>query len=173
MTDVNYKTLKSNIIKACRGVKGIDPTDFKVDYNKLYELVEDTNLIPLCVGMNAEPVNPEIIPFMSEYWNKSHMLWMSRTMHTTTICFLDAEYRDEKADDLLAKLIQPQADDPELDKVKVYAELIANYPCYFATIVSYKSNAPGKSNRPSFEVACRANKVTIKMEDYKYNHKDF
>lgn len=172
MTDVNYKVLKSNIIKACRAVKGLDPTDFKVDYNKLYELVEDNNLIPLCVGMDPVAVEPEVIPLMQEYFNKSHVLWLSKFMHTTTLCFMDAEYRDEKADDLLCKLRQPQVDDPDLDKVKVYAELIANYPCYFATIVSYKNNAPGKGNRPSFEVSCRANKVVIKMSDYKYYHKD-
>ena len=141
-------------------------------FNKLQSLAAEMNLIPLFVGMDPVPMKPEVIPYMSEYWNKSHMLWLSKGMHMTTICFMDAEYKDEKAEDLLNKLQQPQVDDPDLDKIKVYSEIISTYPCYFATIVSYKNCAPNKGNRPSFEIACRANKVTIKSEEYKYYHKD-
>lgn len=172
MTNVNYRVLKSNIIKACKSVKGGDIVDFKIDFKKLCELVEDINLTPMCVGMNPVKMIPEIIPFMSEYFDKSHMEWLSDSKYHTTIAFIDSEYIDEKAAELLEKLKMPKVDDPDNDKVQVYAELVANYPCYFATIVSYKNNAP-KVNRPSFEIACRANKVTIKMSDYQYNHKDF
>ena len=173
MTDVNYKILKSNIIKACKHEKcSVDPTAFKVDYKKLYELVEDINLVPILAGMEAEKICPRVIPYMNEYFDKSHLIWLSESKHMTTIAFIDAEYIDDTAMDLLEKLKMPKVDDPENDKVQAYAQLVANYPCYFATIVSYQNNAPTVV-RPSYEIACRANKVTIKMSEYKYYHKDF
>lgn len=170
MTNVNYRVLKSNIIKACVPAKH-NPVDFKVDYKKLCDLVRDINLEPIFVGMDPSRLKPEIVPFLSEYFDKSHMIWLSDDKYVTTIAFIDAEYIDDEVHELLEKLKMEQVDDPEDDKVKDYATLIANYPCYFATIVSYRNNDP--NNRPSYEIACRANKVVINMSNYQYNHKDF
>lgn len=172
MTNVNYRVLKSNIIKACKAVRGDDPIEFKVDYKKLCELVEDINLVPLCVGLNPTKLIPDVIPFMNEYFDKSHMEWLSDVQYFTTLIFIDSEYVNEDVIELLNLLRMPRVDDPENDKVKVCAKLVANYPCYFANVISYKNNSPS-ATRPSFEISCRANKVTIKMSDYKYNHKDF
>ena len=173
MTTVNYRTLKSIIIKACKNKKGGHPANFYINFDKLTELSEEINLVPMFVGLDPVKMIPEVIPFMSEYFDKSHLVWLSDSKFHTTITFIDKEYIDDKAAELLDKLKTLQVDDPELDKVQVYSELIANYPCYFATIVSYKSNSPKSGNHPTYEIACRANKVTIKMSDYQYNHKDF
>lgn len=175
MTNVNYKTLKSNIIKACRA---FDPhcngaVKFEVDYSTLSDLVEDTGLVPLNVGMSSEKVVPDIILYLSEYFEKKQLSWFTDNKHYTVIAFIDAEAIDKKASKLIKNLNKPQVDDPEDDKVNDIATLIAEYPCYFATIVSYRSNDPKRAGKLSYEIVCRANKVVIKSSDYQYNPKDF
>ena len=123
--------------------------------------------------MVAKKLVPEQIPFLQEYFNKTHLEWLSDSKYVTTIAFIDSEYLDEKAIELMNKIATPQVDDPEDDKVKDFALLVTTYPCYFSTIVSYHNNSPKMSNKISYEIACRANKVVIKMSDYQYNHKDF
>ena len=75
MTNVNYKTLKSNIIKACRAADSHnhESTKFEIDYPNLIDLVADNDLVPLNVGMNSEKVIPEVIPFLSEYFEKKRL----------------------------------------------------------------------------------------------------
>lgn len=173
MTNVNYKALKSNILKACVPTKD-DPTKFYIDYVKLSELVEDMGIKPLSMGMEPHRMTENDMPYMVEYFDKSHVEWMSKYKHITTICFavIDQETKDTKLEELMDQLQVDKVDDPSIDKVAVTGEIIANYPCYFATVVSYQANNPS-SKRPYYEIACRANKVVIKMGDYKYYHKDF
>ena len=75
---------------------------------------------------------------------------------------------------MLNKLKTPQIDDPNDDKVNDVAELLANYPCYNATIVAYKNNNPKfiKLNKPSYIIQIRANKVIITNSNYQYNWRD-
>lgn len=172
MNNVSYRVLKSNIIKACRQTKE-KSIEFVVDYKKLKDLVEDINLVPMFVGLESKRLDPELVPYLSEYFDKSHMTWLSDSKFCTVITFIDAQSIDEKAQELLDSLHVTHVDDPENDNVANYAALISNYPCYFATIVSYKNNSPTYSDKPSYEIACRANKVTIRKSDYQYNSKDF
>ena len=67
---------------------------------------------------------------------------------------------------------QTQVNDPDLDKVNTLAKIIANYPCYFATVVSYESNDPMREGKPTYTIGCRANTITIEHEKYKYQHAD-
>lgn len=172
MTNISYGTLKSNIIKACSQVSPCHMA-FKVDFRKLTDLVEDNNIKPINIGMNSSRIEPNIIPYISEYFEKTHLSWFSEGKYYTVITFIDTTSIDNRARDLIEKINIPQERDPDIDKVNAYATLIAEYPCYFATIVSYQNNNPKRIGKPSYEIVCRANKVVIKSSDYQYNPKDF
>lgn len=172
MTNVNYKVLKSNIIKACTQ-KNAGSMDFYINMDKLSKLTDDINLVPIRIGQEAKKVKPELIPYLSEYFEKSRLSWFSETKYSTIICFIDKNAIDEKAQDLLDKIAKKQVDDPDLDKVKLVATIVADYPCYFANIISYQNNDPRRMRKPTYEIVCRANKVVIKSSDYQYNPKDF
>lgn len=172
MNNVNYKVLKSNIIKTCKQSKEYS-MEFNVNYNKLKDLVSDINLVPINVGMKSKVVKPEIIPYLSEYFEKSHLSWFTDGKFYTVLTFVDTESLDDEAKSLLEKVAMNQEDDPDNDRTNDMATLVANYPCYFATIVSYQNNDPNRIGKPSYEIICRANKVVIKNSDYQYNPKDF
>lgn len=173
MNSVNYKILKSCIIRSCKQVKQ-GYMDFNVDFSKLSTLVKDLKLTPIDpIGYNAKIVRPEVIPYLSEYFEKSHLSWFSNSKFFTVITFIDSDSIDEKAQNLLDNIKLNQQDNPDNDKVKALAILVAEYPCYFATIISYQNGDPDRIGRPSYDIVCRANKVVIKASDYQYNHRDF
>lgn len=172
MNNVDYKVLKSNIIRSCCPVRE-DSIEFKINYEKLEHLVDDINLFPLNVGMHPKKVKPELVPYLSEYFEKTNLSWFTEGKYSTVITFIDTESIDERAEEIIRRLHSKQVDVPEDDKVNDLATLVAFYPCYFATIVSYRNDDPKRSGRPSYEIVCRANKVVIKSSDYQYNPKDF
>jgi hypothetical protein len=172
MNNVDYKVLKSCIIRSCTPVRD-GSIEFRVNYDKLLHSVDDINLLPLNVGMCPKKVIPEMIPYLSEYFEKTNLSWFTENKYSTVITFIDTESIDEEAQRLIDKLHMKQVDDPSNDKVNDMATLVANYPCYFATIVSYRNDDPKRSGKPSYEIKCRANKVVIKSSDYQYNPKDF
>lgn len=172
MSNVKYRVLKSNIIKSCRQVRP-NSMEFEVDFDKLKNLTADINLVPVCIGKKSKRVNPELIPYLSEYFEKSHLSWFTEGKYSTIITFVDIEALDERARYLLDKIAEDQTSDPDNDKVNNIATLVADYPCYFATIVSYQNNDPSRIGKPSYEIICRANKVVIKSSDYQYNPVDF
>lgn len=173
MNNVNYKTLKSNIIKSCCQTE-TDIMKFEINWDKLTSLVKDHKLVPIApIGEKAKIVKPEMIPYLSEYFEKSHLSWFTDSKYYTIITFIDSDSIDETATVLLDNLKKNQVDDPDDDKVTDIATLIANYPCYFATIISYQNGDPNRIGKASYEIVCRANKVVIKSSDYQYNPKDF
>lgn len=172
MTNVDYRMLKNSIIKSCTQ-KSTGSMHFRVDFEKLSEKVKDLNLVPVNVGMEGKKVGIEDIPYISEYFEKSRLSWFTESKCSTVICFVDSESIDDKAKELINKVNTKQVDEPDVDKVEAFATLVAEYPCYFATIVSYQSNDPKRVGRISYEIVCRANKVVIKSSDYQYNPKDF
>lgn len=173
MNNVNYRVLKSNIVKSCKQTNP-NTMNFKVNFDKLTSLVSDIGLTPITpVGAEAKRAIPENIPFISEYLVKNRLAWLTDAKHFTIITFIDSESIDEKAQGLLDLIAQDQIEDPENDKVNNIATLVAEYPCYFALIVSYENNDPSRIGRPSYEIICRANKVVIRDPNYQYNPKDF
>lgn len=172
MTNVNYRVLKKDIIKSCFQ-KSPESMHFFIDFKKLCEMVEDINLVPVNVGMDSKKVEIDLIPYLSEYFEKSRLSWFTESKYSTVICFVDSEAIDDKAKELIEKIDIMQINEPDVDKVNVLATLVAEYPCYFATIVSYQSNDPKRVGKPSYEIVCRANKVVIKNSNYQYNPKDF
>lgn len=173
MNNVDYGVLKSNIIKCLKQCKEYS-LDFKVNFDKLTSLVANINLVPIApIGENAVRVTPFDIPYLSEYFEKTRLSWFTDGKFRTVVTFIDSEYVDETATRLLAKLKQPDTEDPDFDKVKAVAKLVAEYPCYFATIISYQNNDPNRIGKANFVIACRANKVVIKNSDYQYDPHDF
>lgn len=172
--NIDYKVLKNRIIRSCNPLcKEI--VDFEIDYSKLVDECRELNVVPICFGLEASRVKPELIPYLNEYFKDENLSWFSSAKFSTIISFIHKDYIDEKAEELLNKLKDPQVDDPDFDKVSAVAKLLAEYPCYSATVVSYKSNNPKyiKGGRPSYIVQIRANKVVIVNSDYQYTYKDF
>ena len=84
--------------------------------------------------------------------------------------FIDTTSLNKTALDLIEEL---KSEDPTIDRTGIVSNLVANYPCWFATVVSYQSNNPKYLGKPSYEIKCRANKVVITNSDYQYNPNDF
>ena len=169
MVNVNYKDLKSNIIKALSQISE-GSMQFFVNLNKLSDLTEDMHLLPLNVGLESKQIMPGLIPYLSEYFEKTQLSWIDAEKFSTVIVFIDTTSLNKTALDLIDQL---RSDDLDIDRTKIVATLVADYPCYFATIVSYQNNNPKYFGTPSYEIVCRANKVVIKSSDYQYNPKDF
>lgn len=171
-TSVDYKVLKSNIIKACNAKPSPSKYDFTVDYEKLKGLVAGLELVPVMLNMDSKRVHPNDIPFISEYFEKSRLAWFNDEKFFTVLTFVKSDAIDEHAAELLNKIATLDVDAPEEDKVQDMSDLVANYPCYFATIVSYRNDSPNRCGKPSYLIVCRANKVVIKSSDYQYNPAD-
>ena len=169
---VDYKILKTNIIKSCKQVKQ-GYMDFSINFDKLKSFCDDLNLVPICpIGEKAKIVTPEMIPYLSEYFEKTHLSWFTDKKYYTVITLIDSTSINDDAQKLIDILQIDQVNNPDIDKVQAMATLVANYPCYFATIISYQNGDPDRIGRPSYNVVCRANKVVIKSSDYQYNHRD-
>lgn len=170
MNNVSYRLLKANIRKACKVTNKITK-EFEVDNAKLTSLLDDVNLIPLPVGLKSKRVKEDIIPYLSEYYEKSYLTWFSDKKQYTILTFVDKTMLDDAGLELVNSLINNKEN---IDRVHTMAKIIAEYHCYFATVISY-AYADRETNIPSisYNIACRANKVVIKDSDYQYNHKDF
>ena len=168
-SNVEYKVLKSNIIRSCFSKKGIH---FNIDYDKLYSSSQEIGLTLLKDGLESRLVKTDDIPFLNEYFVKNKLEWFERDREFTVISFFVNDKLDDYAKNLIAKIEKPDSDDPDEDKIHDMAELVAKYPCYFATIVSYKNLDPKRIGKPSYFIICRANKVAIKDQAYEYNPED-
>ena len=174
MTRVDYKVIGDIIRRCCKQVhRQTSNMEFNVEFEKLVEAMEIQNLLPVRVGMKSKQVGPEVIPFISEYYEKTNLSWYTEGKYYTILTFIDVESLDHEARKIIERLNTPQIDVPYDDKVHDIAVLIAQYPCYFALVTSYQNNNPKMSLRPSYTVSCRANKVVIKNANYQYNPKDF
>ena len=82
---VEYKDLKSAIIKACEseGCKCKDnyTNSFSVNMDKLTAALEKhgIKLIPVPINSESKPVHKEDIPYLSEYLVKKKLKWLSQT----------------------------------------------------------------------------------------------
>ena len=170
---LDYKALKSRIIRSCIR-NGKEIVDFKIDFEKLTSLCDELGIVPLHFGLDAKRIIPDVIPYLNEYFKDDNLSWFTDNKFSTAISFIRADAITEEVQELLDKLKVKQEDEPEVDKVNIAATILAKYPCYTATVVSYKSNNPKfiKANKPSYVIQIRANKVVIVSSDYQYNYKD-
>lgn len=170
MGNVDYKVLKNNIIKACKAEK--DSINFNVNFDKLSNSVDDIGLILLGTGLNSKKIKTSDMITISEYFKGPKLSWITENKEFTTLIFVHADGVDETCKELIGKLHTKSVDDPEIDHVNILATIMANYPCYCATIVSYMSNEPKRFGKPSYEIKIRANTVAIKQQNYEYHHDD-
>lgn len=168
--NIDYKVLESNIIKSCRSQFG--STQFMVSYDKLTSLCDDIGLTVVNTNLKSEKLTPNVIPYVQEYFKGKRLAWMSDEKEITTLIFVPTDSVDERCQSLLRDLDGSRVDDPDLDKVKSLAIVLADYPCYFATVVSYITNDIKRNGRTTYVIKCRANTVAIKQENYEYHHED-
>lgn len=168
---IEYNMLKSNIIKACKQVEKGE-IKFIVNYDKLNSFVDDFGLEMVNIGTKSKQLEASDVPLISEYFKGRKLSWLNDNKYYTTLVFVLSESIDKKCESLLKAMNTPCVEDPDIDKVNALATIIAEYPCYFATVISYMSNDPVRFGKPSYEIKCRANTVAIKREDYKYNQDD-
>ena len=167
---VDYKVLESNIIKSCRSHNG--STKFLVSYDKLSTLCDDIGMTVVEANLQSIPLTTNLIPYVQEYFKAKRLSWMSDTKQITTLIFVPTDAIDETCQSLLTDLQGSRVDDPDLDRVKSMATLLADYPCYFATVVSYISNDIKRNGKTTYVIKCRANTVAIKQDNYEYHHED-
>ena len=171
MTKVDYKTLKSIIVKSCFKT-GNYTNDFRIDLEKLNTSLEEQKLIALPVGLNAEQVKPEDMYAVAEYFTGENLRWFDSAKYLTTIICVDATDVDYEVQSRIDKLYFSRQDDPSVDHIKIIADILSTLHCYYVMIVSYNSNDPGRAGKNTYYINCRANKVVLKDPNYVYNPKD-
>lgn len=181
MTNVDYKALKSCIIRCC-SPRFKNDMAFKVDMDKLVEEVGAMNLVPIFIGMMSKKLTPDIIPFIGEYYEKERLEWFSEDKEYTILTFVDRDDINDELTNLLEDLKTAQVNNPDDDKVHDTAVILAKYHCYNALVVSYKylvdkEDDPNERHHrehyvPYYSIMCRANKVVIKDSNYQYNPHD-
>lgn len=170
MANVDYKLLKSAIIKSCGSEK--DSVKFNVNYDKLSSSVDDFGLVALNIGAKSKKITVDTVNIISEYFKGQRLSWFDKNKEFTILTFLPIDVLDERCEELIEKLHTLSVDDPDIDHVNILASIIADYPCYSAIVVSYMSNDPKRFGKPSYEIKIRANTVAIKQKLYEYNHND-
>ena len=168
--NLDYKVLKSNILKCCRSER--ESTKFIVNYDKLSHMTKSIGLTMVNVGTKSKEVDPSDVIYLSEYFKGQRLSWISEYKQFTTLVFIQSEYINDKAEKLLDIINSSIIDNPDIDKIKAMSTLIAEFPVYFATVISYMSNDPQRYGKASYEIKCRANLISIQKEDYKYNSGD-
>ena len=171
---IDYNVLKHAITKSASKATDVNrELAFKVDLNKVDTFITDTNCVTIKTNTVSNPVLARHIPFLSEYFIESRLEWFDEAKEYTTVIFVENDVNDAELQELL-RLIEQESktDTSEYDIVEMLAKVVAKYPCYFAVTVSYISNDPQYMNKLSYSIVCRANKVTIKSERYKYNPAD-
>lgn len=163
---VNYLLLRKAIIKSCKAKEGVH---FSVNVSKLYTLVKDEfNLIPLNFGLQSKMVSVEDIPYISEYFKGKKLSWFDNEKGFTTIIFVQIESLDDRGLELVDILTKFSEYEDNVENYDSYfnslTELLANYPCYTAMIVSYESTDLHRIGSQTYDIACRANAQVIEKE---------
>lgn len=174
---INYKDLKKAIVKCANKSGGKRENAFSIDFAKLTNAVAPMGLIPVEVGVYGPEISRRITPSdiapLNEYFIEQKLSWFDKAKWIGYLTFADVDNdKREEITELLDDLKVKPEDDPDIDHTELLALLTANYPCYHACIVSYKSNNPNFMDNNSYIVVCRANKVIIKDPNYVYNSKD-
>lgn len=164
---LDYNILKKKILKACK--QPGQTLEFIVDAKKLNLSVEELGLAFAYNDMKADPVNSGVIPLIGEYFKGDKLSWFNRSRYYLTLTFVDLESLDERGHKILAALqSKDRSEDPSFDRVDYVAELLAYYPCYNATIVSYRSEDPERIGKNSYTIIIRANTNAILKQQKEY-----
>lgn len=171
---MDYKELKTAIYKSAEKAGGKKDTDFVINLDVLTEQVakEGLNLLPIPVGLHAHRIHMDDVPLFAEYYRPDRLEWLNDNRFVTSLAFVDKDKVDDELLEMIEMLKQPREDHPDVDYVNMYGAIIANYPCYFALVASYKNNSPEYFGKNSYFIGVRANKVVIKDPNYVYNPQD-
>lgn len=175
-----YNDFKTAIIKSAMKNPEVERAlAFVVDPDRLDSYLTEQGVVVIRKNLDSKPVSTSSIPFLSEYFVKQRLEWFDDAKEYATYIFAKTKVvhkdKTEEESEELTQLIHDLnygSDDPNQDDVALLSKLVANYSCYFATTVSYISNDPQNLGRLSYSIICRANKVTIANENYKYNPGD-
>ena len=163
---VNYTTLKKAIRKSTMQGKGID---FRFDFEKLNENVAECGLTAIPNDIRSRRVNPEDVAYLGEFFKATDLQWIDQYKHMSSLIFIKTDSIDEKAAELIEDMKKPQIDYPDIDKVETLTKLLALYPCYTASVISYKSSDPKRYGLLCTEIICKANMITIQDDNNKYH----
>lgn len=167
--DVNYKEIKTAISNAAHATSRIR---FAIDYDTLNESVKESGLTLVPISLSSRRVEEVDIIGLSEYFWGSRLSWFDDTKEFTELLFVSTDAIDDTVTGLMNELAKDPSDNPDFDRVEAVAKITAEYPCYFATVVSYKSNDPARQDKLCLTMVCRANKVIIKSSNYQYKAED-
>ena len=169
---VDYNLIKKAICRSASQItRGLLP--FKVDLEKLNPSIADLQLVALPNFYVSEPVTRREIPFMSEYFKDQKLKWFNRSRQYCVLTFVPVDRIDDELERKIGILKRSnEVSDPDVDPVDIMADIIADYPCYNATVVGYQSNDPNFIGRNSYSIVIRANKNVITDPEYQYNNED-
>lgn len=166
---LDYKILKKKILKAVR--QPGKTIEFVVNAKQLDTLVRPLGLGFVYNDFQSEQVTGSNIPLLSEYFKQEKLSWFNRSRHFSTLTFVDLESLDEKGNKILEELqSKDRSEDPSFDRADYVAELLAYYPCYNATVVSYRSDDPERLGKNSYTIIIRANINAILKQQHDYYH---
>lgn len=173
---VNYAELKKIIVRNIKRDKDY-ATKFSIKASKLEADLESkgVDLIVVNTGLESKPIKDTDIPFISFFMKDERLKWVDSNdgKEVATIILVNGKSSNQNLDMLLHKLRQDnEASGIDVDRGKIVSEIIATYPCYFAQVISYKSNNPDVNALSSFTVTIKANLATINDENYRFNQKD-
>ena len=169
---LDYNLIKKCIIRASKQ-ESQTTLDFIINAEKLNEYVEPHGLVFLKNGIKSRFVKSTDIPLISEYFKKQKLSWFNRSRHFTSLSFVVKDSLDEKGLKLIEDLYdKDREDDPDFDRVATVADILADYPCYNAVVVAYRSDDPNRLGKNSYTIIIRANINVISSPDYEYNNQD-
>ena len=164
---VEYGALKRAIRKSLIQGKGID---FSVDFDLLNANISDLGITAIEYRTKSKHVNPEDVAYLGEFFRQSDLAWINKFRQYSSIVFINNDYIDDEARELMEDIKTPLIDNPDLDKVEIMSTLLSKYPCYIASVISYKSTDTKRLGILCTEVICKANLATI-MKDNETYHK--
>ena len=170
----SYRLLKKLIKENCKDDPN-EPLKFIVNFAGLEAALEKNN-IGICLvynGTRSKYINQDSIVLLSQQYNGDRLKWFDSHKQYTALVFVRKDAVDEVARRIMRELRnQREGEKDAIDRVALIAELIANYPCYIANIVSYKGNNPERIGRNSYTINVRANLIQRQDEQYTYNAED-
>lgn len=169
---LDYNMVKKYIIKACDQLNEV-ALDFLIDEEKLNNLVKQCGLVYLNTTAKSRFVTSSDIPLISEYFKKQKLSWFNRSRQFVSLSFITENSIDERAQKIINDLYdKTRVDDPNFDRTEAMADLLADYPCYNAVVVAYRSDDPNRLGKNSYTIIIRANVNVISSPDYEYNNQD-
>ena len=168
---LDYKVLKSNIIRCLEPVAP-NHISFTVNFEKMQDFKDNIGVVPVAVGLKSRHVENEDIPLLAEYFVGERLSWFEVDRRYTTLIMFAQDKLDDEAYAVIDKINAGKIEEPDFDNIHGLADLIARYPCYFATVVSYRNLDPKRIGKPSYTIICRCNRVMMRDQNYKYNPRD-